>query len=322
MRRSQPKTNPFPFSDTNRRFYTYDYYLKHTFGCKVAKIPLDGGFTCPNIDGTRGFGGCIYCSERGGGDFAPSPLLSIAEQYEEEVKRLKNKWDFGAIIPYFQSHTNTYAPLAVLREKFEAALKLPGAVGLNIATRADCLADDVLQYLTELSHRTLLTVELGLQSANDKTAAVINRCHSYADFLSGYTSLRKASEKINICTHLIAGLPGETEADFLYSVREVAALKPEQVKIHLLHVLKGTRLEAMFKAGLYTPLEMPQYVKMVCDALELLPPETVIGRITGDGARDSLLAPDWSLKKFAVMNAVDKELYRRGTYQGIFYAGS
>jgi len=209
--------------------------------------------------------------------------------------------------------------LSVLREKFEAALAEDGVVGLNIATRADCLEDDVLEYLASLAERTELTVELGLQTANDETARVINRGHSFKAFCEGYGRLRAASDKINICVHLIFGLPGEDRETMLETVRQVAKMKPDQVKLHLLYVLRGTKLGAMYEAGEYTPMEEDAYVSVICDALELLPPDTVVCRLTGDGAGESLLAPLWSRKKTAVINNIDKELFRRGSYQGKKY---
>ena len=201
---SQRDTNPFKNSDTNKRYYTYEYYLRQKFGGKCVKIPLDGGFTCPNIDGRCGYGGCIYCSGRGSGDFAGSADRSIAEQFKEGIALLSGKWDTSRKIAYFQAHTNTYAPLSVLREKYEAALAEDGVVGLNIATRADCLEADVVEYIASLAERTTVTVELGLQTANDKTAEIINRGHSFRTFCEGYERLRTASEKINICVHPLA----------------------------------------------------------------------------------------------------------------------
>lgn len=313
---TQVQSNPFSYSDTNKRYYTYDYYLRHTFGEKCAKLPLDAGFTCPNIDGKCGVGGCIYCSGRGSGDFAPTPTLSIKEQIEQQKLFYARKWDVSRCIAYFQAHTNTYAPLEVLRSKFEEALEQEGIVGLNIATRADCLEPEIIRYLAELAERTTLTVELGLQSSNDKTAALINRGHDFATFLSGYHALRRASDKIGICVHIILGLPGENRETMLQTVRDVASLHPQQVKIHLLHILRGTSLEAMYNAGLYTPLERDAYISLVAEALELLPPECVIARLTGDGATDDLVAPLWSKKKTTVINDIDKLLYAKSSYQG------
>ena len=308
--------NPFKYSDTNKRYYTYDYYLRKTFGGKCAKIPLDAGFTCPNIDGRCGRGGCIYCSDRGSGDFAASAALPIAEQFEITREKLGSKWSTERCIPYFQAHTNTYAPLEVLKEKYEEALSQNGVVGMNIATRADCLPDDVVAYLAEIAERTVLTVELGLQSAHDETAKLINRGHTFDEFAQGYEKLRSASDKINICVHIILGLPNENEEMMLETVRQVAKLKPHQVKLHLLHVIKGTPMARIYERGDYVPLEKEEYVDLVCKSLELLPSETVIGRITGDGLADDLLAPLWSKKKVSVINDIDKELFARGTWQG------
>jgi len=316
MKPTQRTSNPFVNSETNKRYYTYDYYLKKTFGGKCAKIPIDAGFTCPNIDGKCGVGGCIYCSSRGSGDFAESPLLSVSEQYRITREKLSSKWSTDRCIPYFQAHTNTYAPLEILREKFEEAMSLDGVVGMNIATRADCLEDDVVEYLAELAERTALTVELGLQSVHDKTAKLINRGHDYKAFLDGYRKLKNASEKINICVHLIFGLPEETEEMMLESVKKVASLKPDQIKIHLLHVLKSSALGQIYLDGGYTPLTREEYISLVVKALELLPPETVVARLTGDGMADDLLAPDWSRRKVAVINDIDKLLFAQNTYQG------
>ena len=308
--------NPFPYSDTNKRYHTYDYWLKSTFGGKCAKILLDGGFTCPNMDGRCGVGGCIYCSARGSGDFAESSALPLREQYDRQRDMLSRKWPVERCIPYFQARTNTYAPVERLRSMFEDVLAYPGVVGLNIATRADCLPEDVVTLLRDLSENTVLTVELGLQTAHDETAALINRGHTYGDFLDGYTRLRKGAPKALTCIHLIFGLPGESVEDMLDTVREVARLRPDQVKIHLLHVLRGTVLGEMYEAGEYVPMEKEDYVSAVVSALELLPPETVVARLTGDGAAEDLLAPQWSRRKREVLNAIDQSLAKLSTYQG------
>jgi len=280
------------------------------------KIPIDAGFTCPNIDGKCSVGGCIYCSQRGSGDFAPEAEMPVIEQFETVKKQLSSKWDTDKYIPYFQAHTNTYAPLSKIKEKIDPVMEMEGVVGLNIATRADCLEDDVVSYLSELAERTLLTVELGLQTVHDRTANLINRGHTYADFLEGYSKLRKASNNINICVHLIFGLPGEGREDMLESVRELSKLKPDQVKIHLLHVLKNTKLADMYLRGEYIPMEMEEYVETVSQALTYLPPNTVIGRLTGDGMQSDLLSPDWSRKKTVVINNIDKKMYEDNLWQG------
>ena len=309
--------NNFEYSLDNKRYHTWNYHLMQKFGEKVFKVSLNAGFTCPNIDGTKGYGGCIYCSDAGSGDFAGNPSDSILEQFKKVKERMHEKWPKAKYIPYFQAHTNTYAPLEVLKEKFEPVLEEDGVVGLSIATRADALADNVVEYLYELSKRTYLIVELGLQTVFDKTGELINRCHTYREFLDGYKRL--SDRGINVCVHLIIGLPGETKEMMLESVSEVAKLKPHAVKLHLLHVLKGTKLAEMYLNNEFKTLSREEYVDIIVDALELLPKETIIQRLTGDGGKDDLIAPLWSLKKFCVLNEIDKEMVRRNTYQGFRY---
>lgn len=318
----QSEINPFPYSDSNKRYYTYDYYMKKKYGGKCAKIPLDAGFSCPNIDGKCGYGGCIYCSGRGSGDFAESPSLSITEQYNRTREKLSSKWATERCIAYFQAHTNTYAPLSILKEKFEEAASLPGVVGISIATRADCLPDDVIAYLDELSGKIDLTVELGLQTVHDETAKFINRGHSFSDFGDGYYRLREGAPKVETCIHLIFGLPGETKEMMLQSVKKVAELHPNQVKIHLLHIIEGTKLAEIYKNGQYIPMERQDYIDTVCEALTLLPKDTVIGRLTGDGMASSLLAPDWSRKKVTVLNDIDRKMFENNLWQGKMFQKS
>ncbi|HIX92131.1 MAG TPA: TIGR01212 family radical SAM protein [Firmicutes bacterium] len=312
---SQRDTNPFPYSDSNKRYYTYDYFLRQKFGQKCAKLPVDAGFTCPNRDGSRGFGGCIYCSERGSGDFC-NKNQTITEQLESSFKMMRQKWAGALGIAYFQAFTNTYAPCDVLRSKYEEALRVPDIVGLDIATRADCLEQSTVEYLAELAERTYLTVELGLQTVHDRTAKIINRGHTFAEFLDGYTRLRNASPKINIAVHLINGLPNEDTGMMLESARKVASLRPDMVKLHLLYIVEGTRLCELYRAGEVDCLTLDEYTDILVGQLELLPPETVIGRVTGDAPGDSLSAPLWSKKKLVVMNTLDQKLYERNTWQG------
>ena len=307
--------NPFPYSDSNKRYYTFDYYLRQTFGSKCAKITLDGGFTCPNRDGTRGVGGCTFCSDKGSGDFCAEGALPISEQFTRQKEMMLRKWPDAKFLAYFQAHTNTYAPLPRLRELFEEALLQKGVVGLNIATRADCLTKDVVEYLRELSGRTALTVELGLQSVHDETAKRVNRCHTWDEFLAGYEML----SGLDVCIHIIDGLPGEDAEMMLETAKEVAKLHPKFLKIHLLHVLKGSALAKQYENGEFSVLTLSDYVKIVCDQLELLPMDTVLGRVTGDGPADSLIAPLWSQKKLVVMNEIDKEMVKRNSFQGICY---
>ena len=306
--------NPFCYSDTNKRYHTFNYFLMHKFGHKIAKISLDAGFTCPNLDGKKGVGGCTYCSSKGSGDFAGDKHLPLREQFEQVREKMDKKWADTGYIPYFQAHTNTYAPLPVLKEKFEEVLTFPDVVGLAVATRADCISDETADYLEELSKRTYLEVELGLQSVHDITGERINRCHTYQDFLDGYEKL--AQRGINVCVHIIDGLPGEDHEMMMETARKLSQLKLHSVKIHLLHVLKGTVMEKQLAAGEFSLLSREEYVRIVCDQLEVFPPELVIQRVTGDGEKESLVGPEWSLKKLCVMNEIDKELVRRNSWQG------
>jgi len=313
-RKTQSESNPFPYSDTNKRYYTYDYYLRKAYGGKCVKIPLDAGFSCPNRE--NGGTGCIYCSSRGSGDFTEGASLSISEQYLRIREKLSKKWETNRTIPYLQAYTNTYAPIEVLRKTYEEVLSLSDAVAFHIATRPDCLPEDVLSLLSEVSERIPLTVELGLQTANDETAELIGRGHSFLDFLSGYRALRECVPTARIAVHLIDGLPYEDIETMLSTAKAVAALRPDEVKIHLLYVLRGTPLASLYEKGGYTPLSREAYIETVVRQLELLPPETVIARLTGDGEETNLIAPLWSKKKVTVLNDIDKLLYERNTYQG------
>ena len=306
--------NNFKYSDDNKRYHTWNYYLRHKFGTKVFKVSLNGGFTCPNIDGTKGFGGCTYCSSMGSGDFAGDPGESITEQFYEVKQRMHKKWPKAKYIVYFQANTNTYDSVENLKKRFEPVLCEENVVGISIATRADCLGDDVLDYLSELNGRTSLIVELGLQSVFDETGEKINRCHTYAEFLEGYEKLRQRN--IDVCIHLIVGLPGETPEMMKESARVVARLKPHSVKLHLLHVLKDTVLAEQYARGEFDVLSRDEYVNIIVDMLEILPEDIVIQRLTGDGGRDALIAPLWSLKKFVVLNEIDKEMVWRNCCQG------
>ena len=306
--------NKFKYSNDNKRYHTWNYHLQRKFGGKVFKVALNGGFTCPNIDGKKGVGGCIYCSSTGSGDFAGDPSHNILTQFEEVKEKMHLKWKEAKYIPYFQAHTNTYAPASVLRERFEPVLAQDNVVGISIATRADCLEDDVLEYLSELNERTYLIVELGLQSIFDETGEKINRCHTYAEFLEGYNKLKERN--INVCVHLIDGLPGETKEMMLESAKAVAKLKPHCVKLHLLHVLKNTRLAQMYENGEFELMTLEDYVETIVNQLEVFSEETVIQRLTGDGGREWLIGPLWSLKKFVVLNEIDKLMLKRNTYQG------
>ncbi len=313
---SQATNNPFEYSDTNKRYHTYDYYLRHRFGGKCAKITLDCGFTCPNIDGKCGVGGCIYCSGGSGARLVDS-LLPIGEQYRQGVNKIRKKWNVEKLIPYLQAYTNTYTSPEILEKILDQVSKLEGAVMIDIATRADCLGDDIIEVLDRVSSKIPITVELGLQSANDETARLINRGHDFDTFINGFNRLRKGAPNAKIGIHIINGLPGENAMDMKNTAERVADLHPDLIKIHLLHVLDGTLLGEMYKKGEYAPMEREEYISVVCDQIEMLPSDIVVERVTGDGLAEELLAPEWSKKKVTVINDIDKELFSRNSFQGI-----
>lgn len=298
----------------NKRYLSLNQHLRTLFGEKVFKVTLDAGFTCPNRDGKLGTSGCIYCSARGSGDFAGLAQCTIHEQFSQVVERMEKKWPKAKYIAYFQAYTNTYAPLERLKEVYEQALNETGVVGMSIATRPDCLPQDVLDYLTELNQRTYLWVELGIQTIHDKTLEWIGRGHDYEQFLKSLEELQ--ARQINVCGHIILGLPGESREDMHMTARAVARLPLQGIKLHLLHVLKNTPLADYYEQNSFPLLSKEEYVQLVVDVLELLPPDMIIHRLTGDGPPDDLIAPSWSRKKWEVLNAIDAELLHRDSRQG------
>jgi len=300
----------FIYSDDNKRYHTQNYHLRHTFGSKVTKISLDAGFTCPNIDGRCGVGGCIYCLNGSGS----ASRLDLHSQFLEVREKMREKWDSDKYIIYLQAHTNTYADLDTLKRIYYEVLSFDNAVGLSVATRADCLDEEIADLLFEISKNTYLNVELGLQSTFDETARLINRGHTYDTFLQGYDMMKKRD--IKVCVHLINGLPGEDYDMMMENVKRVNSLEPFSIKLHLLHVLRGTPLARMYERGEFQTFELYDYVKLICDQLEYIRPETVIQRLTGDGDKEHLISPLWSMKKFVVLDEIDKELERRKTFQG------
>lgn len=312
MGKDNRKENPFPFADNNKRYHTYDYFMKQRFGGKTAKLPIDAGFTCPNIDGSKGRGGCIYCSCRG----LEGRGESVSRQIAEAKAVMDRKWDrqmrVKRYIAYFQMFTNTYAPLDTLKRLYEEALCQENVVGISIATRADCLPEETAAYLRRLGEQTFVTVELGLQTAHEQTARLINRCHSYREFLDGFHRL----EGISRCVHLINGLPGETREMMLETAERMAELHPEQLKLHMLYVVRGTAMERLYRAGEAALMSREEYISLVVAQLERLPSDIVIGRLTGDAQEDELVAPLWGKDKRAVLNGIDKTFVKRETWQG------
>lgn len=306
----------FEFSVDNKRYHTLNYHNIRRFGKKIHKAVIDCGFSCPNIDGTKGVGGCIFCD--GGSGYFTHSGKDILTQLECERKRIAAKsYDKAEFIAYFQANTNTYAPVETLRRYFCTALNYPGVCGISIGTRADCLDDGVMELLEELNDQTYLTVELGMQSSHEETIKLINRCYTHTEFIEGFNKLKKAG--IRTCIHLINGLPYETADMMLESAKAAAELKPDAVKLQMLHVIKGTELERMYLKGKFPLLERDEYIDIIVRQLEVLPPETVIERITGDGDKAKLLAPLWSADKIAVLGGIDKRLAELGTWQGRLY---
>ena len=304
----------FVFSNTNKRYHTLDYYYKEKFHSKVFKISLNAGFSCPNLDGTVGFGGCIYCSKTGSGEFAGCKEDSLKQQFDNIKKIMLKKWPSGKFIGYFQARTNTYADVNILKKLYETVLSFDNVIGLNIATRPDSISEECLDYLTELNKKTYLTIELGLQTTNEKTAKLINRCHTLECFESMVKKLRERN--IDVVVHIINGLPYETKEDMLNTVKYLNTLDIQGIKIHLLSILKDTPLEKLYQQKKFKVLNKEEYIDIVIEQLELLRPEIVIHRITGDPKVEDLIEPNWLIKKFCVLNDIDKEMVRRQSYQG------
>ncbi len=285
--------------------YTLANYLKETFGTRIAKLSFDAGFTCPNIDGKCGTGGCTFCSVEGGGYYTGSP--------EEQKALTKNKWNDAKYLAYFQSNTNTYAPVDILKSKYDAALEIEDVVGLAIGTRADCLPPDVLELLKDYNKKTFLWVELGLQSTKPATRLATNICCNMKAFEQGAKSLIDAD--IKTVLHIMLGLPGENREDMFETVRYACSLNPFGIKLHMFHLLENSALGRMYPEG-YGLMSEEEYVGIVVDLLEIIPPEIVMHRLTGDPPETGLIEPEWVRDKRKVLNDIQKEFKKRGTYQG------
>ena len=307
----------FPYSDDpNKRYHTWNYALRQQFGEKIFKVPIDGGFDCPNRDGTVAKGGCTFCSVSGSGDMIVAPSDPLPLQFQKEIQLMHQKWPtVDQYIVYFQNFTNTHAPVDVIRHRFEQVVNEKGVVGLSIGTRPDCLPDEVVNYLAELNERFYLWVELGLQTTFEETSAAINRAHDYQTYLDGVAKLRKHG--IRVCTHLINGLPGESPAMMRENVRRTIQDSDIQgIKLHLLHLMTNTKMMRDYNEGRLQLMSKEAYVSVICDQLEMIPPEIVIHRLTGDAPFETIIGPMWSLKKWEVLNAIDAEMKRRNSYQG------
>ena len=308
--------NPFKYSNTNKRYYSYDYYLKNKYNSKVSKIGLDAGFTCPNRDGKVSFGGCIFCSD-GARSNEIKNITDLEEQYQTLKKVMLNKWKDSKFIAYFQAFTNTYAKVEKLKEIYEPFINKDEVVALSIATRPDAIDNETLDYLEDIAKRIPLTIELGLQTANDKTALFINRGYKFDVFVNIVKELRKRN--IDVVVHLINGLPFETKEDNLETIKKIRHLDIQGIKFHSLFIEKDTLLEKLYIKNYYHVLTLDEYIDIVISQLELLPEHIVIQRLTGDPTPSKLAFPLWSIKKINVLNGIDKEMAKRSTFQGRLY---
>lgn len=300
----------------DKAYNSLNFFLREKFGEKVFKISLDAGFTCPNRVGEAGHGGCIFCSPRGSGDFAGT-RENLVEQFYEVKRMMNKKWKLGKYIGYFQAYTNTYAPVDELREKYYSILELEDVVGLAIATRPDCLPEDVLDLLEEINSRTYLWVELGLQTMHEDTARLINRGYDFKTYVNAVSELKKRN--IDVVTHVILGLPGESREDMLQTVEFIANTGTQGIKLHLLHLMKDTRMVRLYEEGRLNFLTKEEYINLIVDSIERLPEDMVIHRLTGDSPRSTLIGPIWSLKKWEVLNSIDECFINRNTWQGKLY---
>ena len=302
------------FWNNSKRYYDLKSFFINTFGCKVYKLQIDAGFTCPNRDGKVARGGCIYCDGRFSKLRQMGSLPSVSEQIESGIEFYREKRGAQKFIAYFQTATNTYASLDRLKALYDEALSQDDVMGISVGTRPDCVPDDVIGLFEEYTKDYHVWLEYGLQSIHDRTLKLINRGHDSKTFLDAVE--RTANRNINICVHIIVGLPGETREDIIQTARVIASLPVQGIKIHLLLALSGTPLGTLYEKGAITMITKEEYVSTVCDILEILPPEMVIQRLTADGYKDIYLAPDWGINKMSVLNSIDRELERRNSWQG------
>lgn len=306
--------NKFIYSIDNKRYHTLTYFYHQKFNSKVCKVSLNAGFTCPNIDGTVGYGGCTYCSKLGSGDFAGNPKEDLITQFEKGKAKMQKKWKDAKFIAYFQAHSNTYGTIDKLKSCFEPFLNREDVIGISIATRSDCLSDEIIDYLSEINQKTFLIVELGLQTIHEKTATLINRCSSLDSFTKAVEKLRK--KKITTVVHIIDGLPYETKEMMIETAKFLNPLDIQGVKIHMLHIIKDTKMAETYKEKPFKILSKEEYIDIVTEQLEYLKKEIVIHRITGDPNKDDLIEPKWLIKKFSVLNDIDKKMVEKDIYQG------
>lgn len=295
-------------------YRTFNNYLKEHFGERVYRVPVDAGFTCPNRDGVRAFGGCTFCDDRGSGAPTIDVALSVRDQLEKGINRIGRRYKANKFLAYFQAFSNTYAPEGMLRRLYDVAFEFPDVVGICIGTRPDCVEDNILDLLAEYNEKTFIWLELGLQSAVNSTLEKINRGHTAEEFFDAVA--RAKQRKLKVATHLIFGLPGETDEQMLDTVRQVGQCSIDGIKIHQLCIYRGTPMEFDYRLGNLPVLDEERYVRLVADALERLPPDMVIMRLVAEGTQDEIIAPNWSFEKERIMKNIDAELARRESFQG------
>lgn len=306
--------NPFIYSNDNKRYHTWNYYLKNHYQSKVFKVALNANFTCPNRDGTCGIGGCTFCSSMGSGDYAGSVQDDLMEQFEKGMEMMRKKWPQGQAIAYFQAFTNTYAPLDVLRQTFDPFVKRDDVLALAIATRADALDDENIAYLDSLCDKKDIWIEVGLQSIHEKSAILTNRGHDLNCFLTAIDKLAKT--RLKICVHIINSLPNESKEEMVETAQLVGSLPIHAIKIHMLHVISDSVMGQQYLKQPFPVLSKEEYIDVVISQLEVLPANIIIQRLTGDAKKENLIVPEWTLKKVIVLNDIDKEMKKRDTYQG------
>ena len=309
--------NQFKYSLDNKRYHTYNYYLKNKYHQKVAKVALNADFTCPNRDGSKGYGGCIFCSSSGSGDYAGNVHDHLEKQFQTISQIMKRKWPECAYIAYFQANTNTYGPLDKIKKMIQPFLEKEDIKGIALATRPDCLSEEIVCYLSEINQTKDVYIELGLQTIHDETSKLINRGHTYQEFLDGLALCRQYN--LEVCVHIINGLPFETKEMMIETAKTLGQLDIQALKIHMLFVVKNTKLQQMYENHEFEMLTRQEYIDIVVEQLRYINPEIVLERLTGDGKIDDLIAPMWSIKKVTILNDIDKQMKERDIYQGDLY---
>lgn len=309
--------NQFKYSLDNKRYHTYNYYLKNKYHQKVAKVALNADFTCPNRDGSKGYGGCIFCSSSGSGDYAGNVHDHLEKQFQTISQIMKRKWPECAYIAYFQANTNTYGPLDKIKNMIQPFLEKEDIKGIALATRPDCLSEEIVCYLSEVNQTKDVYIELGLQTIHDQTSNLINRGHTYQEFLDGLALCRQYN--LEVCVHIINGLPFETKEMMIETAKTLGQLDIQALKIHMLFVVKNTKLQQMYENHEFEMLTRQEYIDIVVEQLRYINPEIVLERLTGDGKIDDLIAPMWSIKKVTILNDIDKQMKERDIYQGDLY---